>query len=176
LSTKPCAETSASSVCKVAAAVIDQGRGSKRGAAHGAGPAPAHTGTLRLVPAGVRGWADEAKRRARRQVGGYRRGRVVHGDVERVALRRKPGRLSVGRGSVQLWGSAPVRGGDSGPFSNHPGCVGLAQPDGVRIAGSQPHALEVDGLARAWVAAVEDRAAGRAVDLQMDGVDQVIGY
>jgi len=60
-------------------------------------------------------------------------------------------------------------------FFNHPGCVGLAQPDGVRIAGSQPHALEVDGLARAWVAAVEDRAAGRAVDLQMDGVDQVKG-
>jgi hypothetical protein len=61
-------------------------------------------------------------------------------------------------------------------FFNHPGCVGLAQPDGVRIAGSQPHALEVDGLGRAWVAAVEDRAAGHAVDSQMDGVDQVIEH
>ena len=65
-------------------------QGLKRGAAHGAGPAPSHVVALRLEPVDVRaaesGWADEAAWRARRQIGGYRRGRVVHGDGELVAL------------------------------------------------------------------------------------------
>ena len=67
-------------------------QGLKRGAAHGAGPAPFHVVALRLEPADVRAaesggsWAEEAEWRARPQVGGYRRGRVVHGDVELVTL------------------------------------------------------------------------------------------
>eukprot|EP00964_Phaeocystis_antarctica_P034932 scaffold19910_cov70-Phaeocystis_antarctica.AAC.7 len=36
--------------------------------------------------------------------------------------------------------------------------LSYGNPDGVHVAGSQPEALEVDGLARARVAAVEDRA------------------
>ena len=80
--------------------------------AHGAGPAPAHISALRLEPADLRaaepgrGWANEAKRRAWRQVGGYRRDRVVHGDREIFTLRIEPGRLSVEKVSAQLRGYA----------------------------------------------------------------------
>ena len=82
-SPKPCAgnERSQLSVC-LGFGWAGDNQGLKRGAAHRAGPAPFHVVAPRLKPADVRadesGWADEAAWRARRQVGGYRRGRVVH--------------------------------------------------------------------------------------------------
>ena len=70
-------------------------------------------------------------------------------------------------------------------LSNKPGGVSLAQPDGVHVAGLQPDALEVDGLARAWVAAVHvssghwkaefpTRTGRAAVSAPLDG--RAVGY